>query len=39
VGNAKFENIQNGFYKAIGWKSHKKIGFLDIITNTKKLLV
>jgi hypothetical protein len=36
VGNAKFENIQNGFYKAIGWKSHKKIGFLDIITNTKK---
>lgn len=34
--NVKFESLQKDFYSVVGWDSQKKIGFLDILNNTKK---
>lgn len=35
-GNAKFEDLQNSFYEAIGCHTQKKFSLIEIITQTKK---
>lgn len=32
----EFKDIEEGFYKALGWQSNKKASLLDVLTQTKK---